>query len=73
MVFLLCFSNVRIAYREGGWDGWRAGGGEGYEVVNPTTGAAIMPIGGHTMAHATLVGHRGVQFAVGAILGTSTT
>ena len=32
-------------------------------------GAAMTSIGAHTLAHATLVGHRSVQSAVGAVLG----
>ena len=35
-----------------------------------TPEAATMPIGFQTMAYATLVGHRDVQLAAGAILGT---
>ena len=48
------------------------GMGEGWAVSKPLVrtpfGAAMVPVGVHTMAHTILVGHRDVQSAVGAIL-----
>ena len=47
------------------WD--RVGGGENLQLRHSCSSYDTK--GTHTMAHATLVGHRDVQSAVGAILG----
>ena len=67
------FSNVTTTYREGVWDEWRAGSMVGGVRPSKKLGyknfrAALMPIDAHTMGHTTLIGHRDVQSAVGAIL-----
>ena len=49
---------------EGCMEGWSGQGESGKYDIH---GATIMPLGTHTMAHATLVGYRHVQSAVGAI------
>ena len=48
--------------------GWVEGGRWQKPLVRTPFGAAMMPVGVHTMTHAILVGHRDVQSAVGAIL-----
>ena len=51
---------------EGRWWGG-IGGGKNAWLRQPLS--TITPLGAHTMAYATLVGHRDVLSAVGAILG----
>ena len=50
---------------EGRAVGWSGQGESGKYDIH---GATVMPLGTHTMVHATLVGYRDVQSAVGAIL-----
>ena len=45
----------------GGWVGW--------EVAKTLVRTLMITTGAHTMAHATLVGHKNVQQAAGKILG----
>ena len=53
VVFCRIFSNISIAYREDGWDGC----GERWEKSQ--LGYPWSSHDTHTMAHASLVGHRG--------------
>ena len=69
MVFCYSFNTLQ---RE--WVEWVESGGELGEVcgkqLNPslnTLGEDMMPIGAHVMVHATLLGYRDIQSALGAI------
>ena len=69
-MLLLFFSTVRTVYRGGGWDGYRVGSGVGGLGDGKIPfGIATMPIGAHTMAHATSVGDIDIQSVVGTTLG----
>ena len=59
-------ANIKTIYR-GGWDGWRVGTRVWWLVTKTHLWSTMTPMGAHTMAHDTLVGHGDIHRE---ILGT---